>query len=120
MPQALLSWFQDFSYVRTRGVSDFQSPLSCVVTAGGDCDSLGMAYVIVLRRLGFDAILLVSTKYSHAMAALDMPGPGARFTYEGKAYLVAEMTEKVNIGLIAKNMADPAFWVPVAFGRPVK
>jgi hypothetical protein len=54
------------------------------------------------------------------MAALDMPGPGARFTYEGKAYLVAEMTEKVNIGLIAKNMADPAFWVPVAFGRPVK
>jgi hypothetical protein len=79
-----------------------------------------MAYVILLRRLGFDAILMVSTKYSHAMVGVDIPGPGARYTYEEKAYLVAELTAKVDIGLIDQNMADPAFWVPVAFGGPVK
>jgi hypothetical protein len=119
-PRALLSWLQDFSYSRTGGISDFQSPLSCMVTLAGDCDSLGMAYVILLRRLGFDAILMVSTKYSHAMVGVDIPGPGARYTYEEKAYLVAELTAKVDIGLIDQNMADPAFWVPVAFGGPVK
>jgi hypothetical protein len=79
-----------------------------------------MAYIILLRHLGFEAILLVSEKYSHALAAVDVPGEGARFDFEGKRYLVAELTKKIAIGLIAKDMADPAFWLPVALGRSAK
>jgi hypothetical protein len=79
-----------------------------------------MAYIILLRQLGFDAILLVSEKYNHAMAAVDIPGEGARFDFEGKGYLVAELTGKAAIGLIDKEMADPAFWLPVTLGHPVK
>ncbi|MDR3200083.1 MAG: hypothetical protein LBT68_01380 [Spirochaetales bacterium] len=119
-PAALLSWFQGFSYFRAGGVADFQSPLECVLDSAGDCDSLGMAYIILLRQLGFDAILLVSEKYNHALAAVDVPGEGARFDFEGKRYLIAELTDKVAIGLIGKGMADPAFWLPVALGHPVK
>ncbi|MCL1818631.1 MAG: hypothetical protein FWG35_06845 [Spirochaetaceae bacterium] len=119
-PGALLSWFQGFSYNRTGTLSDFQSPLDCILTSTGDCDSLGMAYIILLKHLGYDAILLVSEKYSHAMAAVDIPGDGARFTFENKAYLVAELTRQVAIGRISRDMADPAFWLPVALGSPVK
>jgi hypothetical protein len=120
LPAALLSWFQGFSYSRTGTFSDFQSPLDCVLSSTGDCDSLGMAYIIILRQLGYDAILLVSEKYAHAMAAVDIAGEGARFTFEGKRYLVAELTDKVAIGRINQNTADPAFWLPVALGHPIK
>ena len=90
-----------------------------MLSRSGDCDSLGMVYVLLLRRLGFDAVLLVSSKYSHAMAGVDVPGKGARIAYEGKNYLVAELTDKVELGLIDQTMADPAGWIPVAFERPV-
>jgi hypothetical protein len=119
-PAALLSWFQGFSYSRTATLADFQSPLDCVLSSSGDCDSLGMAYIIILRQLGFDAILLVSEKYSHAMAAVDVPGEGARFDFAGKRYLVAEMTDSVPIGRINKNMADAEAWLPVALGHQVE
>jgi hypothetical protein len=119
-PAALLSWFQDFAYSRPDNFSGFQPPLDCIFTAKGDCDSLGMAYIIILRQLGFDAILLVSEKYSHALAAVDIPGEGARFDFEGKRYLVAEMTAKTAIGFINKNMTNLSFWLPVALGHPVK
>ena len=72
-PASLLAWFQDFSYTRTGSLADFQSPLACVLSSTGDCDSLGLAYVILLHQLGYNAILMVSSEYSHAMAAVDIP-----------------------------------------------
>jgi hypothetical protein len=119
-PAAVLSWFQGFSYSRTATLSDFQSPVDCVLGSSGDCDSLGMAYIIILRQLGFDAILLVSEKYSHALAAVDVPGEGARFDFGGKRYLVAELTRKVALGRISREMANAAFWLPVALGHQVE
>jgi hypothetical protein len=79
-----------------------------------------MAYIIILRQLGFDAILLVSEKYSHALAAVDVPGEGARFDFGGKRYLVAELTRKVALGRISREMANAAFWLPVALGHQVE
>ena len=49
------------------------------------------------------------------MAALDIPGEGARIEFEGKSYLVAELTDQVGIGLINKTMADPTQWIPIPF-----
>jgi hypothetical protein len=120
IPAALLAWFQGFSYNRTATLSDFQSPVDCVLSSSGDCDSLGMAYVIILRQLGFDAILLVSEKYSHAMAAVDVPGEGARFEFRGRRYLMAELTGKVALGRINRDMANADFWLPVALGHQVE
>ncbi len=119
VPAVLLAWFQEFSYARTGTLSDFQSPLSCVLTRSGDCDSLGMAYVILLEHWGYDAILLVSAEYSHAMAGVDVPGDGARYIHDGKGYLTAELTDRVGMGLVGAKVADPAKWIPVPFGRPV-
>ena len=112
-PHELLAWLQGFDYVRTGGLSDFQPPLLCLATASGDCDSLALTYVILLHHLGFDAILMASDRYAHALAAVDVPGPGARFPFEGRQWLVAELTAEVPLGRIAAEMADPAGWIGV-------
>jgi hypothetical protein len=112
-PLAILSWIQGFTYQRTGTLSDFLSPVTSLVTAAGDCDSRAMLYDLLLDHLGVDSILLVSTRFSHALAGVHLDRPGASFTFEGRKYLVAEMTEKVGIGMIAKDMADGAAWIPM-------
>jgi hypothetical protein len=91
-----------------------------LVSSSGDCDSLGLLYVLLLHSFEIDAILLVSEAYSHALGAADIPGEGARFTVEGTGYVVAEMTEKVALGLIAADMADPSGWIPVFFPETIR
>ncbi len=113
----LLSWLQDFTYARTGTIADFSPPLAALRDYAGDCDSLGLLYVILLKYYGIDSILMVSAEYSHSMAAVDIPGTGARFTFKGKKYLVAEMTEKVAIGQINAAMADPAKWLGIELNK---
>jgi hypothetical protein len=112
-PREILSWLQGFEYERTGGLSDFRAPLSCVAGSVGDCDSLALTYVILLHHLDFDAIVMVSDRYAHALAAVDVPGPGARYEFEGRQWLVAELTDEVELGQIAADMADPAGWIGV-------
>ena len=111
----LLSWLQKFSYSRTGTIADFSPPLTALKDYSADCDSLGVIYIILLKRLGIDAILMVSSEYSHSMAAVDIPGKGARFPFNGKKYLVAEMTKDVSIGQINAKTADPAKWMGIEF-----
>ena len=110
----LLTWLQGFSYLRTGTVSDLQSPLQTLLTATGDCDSLGLLYCIILDYLGIESILLVSNEYAHSIVGVDVPGEGARFQYEETSYLVAELTDQVEIGLIDRTMADPGKWIPIS------
>jgi hypothetical protein len=113
-PVVLLSWVQGFTYQRTGTLSDFLSPISCVSTAAGDCDSRAILYDMVLDHMGIDAIILVSTKYSHALAGVRVDRPGAAFAFKGAKYLVAETTADVAIGMIAKDMADGSAWIPMS------
>lgn len=115
IPQELLSLLQAFTYERKASLSDLESPLEAALSAKGDCDARALIYVILLRYWGYDSILLVSSTYQHAMAALDIPGEGARIEFEGKLYLVAELTDQVRIGLINRTMADPTQWIPIPF-----
>ena len=93
----------------------FPPPLTALKDYSADCDSLGIMYIILLKRLGIDAVLMVSSEYSHSMAAVDIPGNGARFPFNGKKYLVAELTKDVPIGQINARMADPAKWLGIEF-----
>ncbi len=113
MPAEILAWLQGAEYRRTPSLSDLMSPSACLVDFAGDCDSLGITYAIVLHHLGFDAILMTSIEYAHAMVAVDIPGEGARFPFEGRQWLVAELTEEVAIGQIARDMSDIGGWIGV-------
>ena len=117
IPQLLLSWVQQYTYEKIGTLSDMISPLACAALATGDCDARALLYVILLHYFDIDAILLVSSEYSHSVAGVDLEGKGARFILGGESYLVAETTEQIALGLIAKDMADPAGWIPVIFTR---
>ena len=113
VPHVLLAWLQEFAYRRVGGDADVQPPLSSLITGSGDCDSLGVVYAALLHHLGYNAILMVSHEYGHAMVGVDIDGAGARFEYDGTAYLVAELTADVSMGQIDRSMADPAGWIGV-------
>jgi hypothetical protein len=115
LPEKLLYWIQTFEYARTNTFSDLLAPIASAVRATGDCDARGLLYVILLRYFGIDSILLVSSQYQHSVVGVDTPGKGARYTYDDKNYLIAETTDRVSIGLIPQEMANPKGWVPVEF-----
>jgi hypothetical protein len=115
MAVKLLSWLQGFEYGSSGTFSDLMSPLTSIVTEKGDCDSLSLAYLILLKHFDIEGILLVSEVYSHAMAAVNVEGPGISFPYGEEEYLVAELTKEVDLGLIASDMIDFSKWQPVAF-----
>jgi hypothetical protein len=115
IPRLLLSWLQSFKYDRTGTLSDLLCPIAGAVSQSGDCDSRALVYAILLDYFGIDAILMVSSEYSHALAAVDTSGEGARFFHDGKQYLIAELTEQVALGMIAADMADSSKWLGVSF-----
>lgn len=120
IPHELLAWLQDFEHYQTESLARLLSPIAALHQERGDCDSLGLTYVILLHHLGFDAILLISTEYAHAVAGVNVACSGWRYPFEGKSYLAAELTAAVALGLIDQTMADPGGWIPVAFTDPVR
>jgi hypothetical protein len=113
----VLAWVQGFTYERDFAGIDFVPPLTAAFERRGDCDSRAMVMAIILERVGVDCVLMISREYSHAMLAVDVPGGGQRFTYNGKAYLVAETTAKVGIGMIDSTQADFSKWLGVDLGE---
>ncbi|MBN2444540.1 MAG: hypothetical protein JXJ04_24475 [Spirochaetales bacterium] len=111
---AILSWLQDFTYTRTETLADFLSPLTAAFRHEGDCDSRAILYLILLHHMKADAVLFVSSKYSHSAVGIHydiLNQQGAFMEFEGKKYLYAELTAKVDIGKIAADVADPSGWV---------
>jgi hypothetical protein len=49
------------------------------------------------------------------MGLADLPGKGARFTWEGTQWLVAETTAPVSIGLIGENVSEISAWLGITF-----
>jgi hypothetical protein len=113
----LLAWTQGFRYERNPAGSDVVNPLTAAFEGRGDCDSRAVLLAILARHDNRDAILMLSVKHSHALAAFDLPGPGARFPHGGKGWLVGETTDDVALGLIDAGMADPKDWLAVEFPR---
>jgi len=116
LPHGLLAWVQGFSYSRTGTLADLQSPLSSALARMGDCDSRSLLYTMLLHHFKIDALLLVSARYSHSLAGVNVPGQGARVHFDDNSYLIAETTAQVDLGLIDRDMADPSGWIPVPLG----
>jgi len=116
LARRVLAWSQLFAYERDPEGTDFVPPLAAAFEARGDCDARAVAAAALLERLGIDAVLMLSREYSHAMLAVDVPGGGQRFAFDGKKYLVAETTAKVGLGMIAADQADWSKWMGVQLG----
>jgi len=119
LPQTVLTWLQKYKYDRKGGLTDISTPWQTLKEAAGDCDSKSLVYLALMEQLGVNGILMVSAPYSHGMAALDLPGQGAHYGFDGKDWLVAELTDTVNLGMIASDKADPSQWIGVdLWGKP--
>ena len=116
--EILLSWLQDYEYGSSNSFSDLLAPISVIVKRTGDCDALGMVYCHFLDKMGIPSLLMVSHVYSHAMAAVYLNREGAGFEYGNRKFIVAEMTKKIDIGMISRDMADINKWIVIAPGEP--
>ncbi len=113
----ILAWVQSFRYERDPSGIDFVDPLTAAYEGRGDCDSRALVMAMLLERRGIDTILMLSRDYAHAMAGIDVPGGGQRFPFAGKAWLVAETTARVGLGMIAASQADWKKWIGVELGE---
>lgn len=113
----VLAWVQGFTYERDVSGLDFVPPFAAAFERRGDCDSRALVMAIILERMGIDCLLMLSREYSHAMLAVGVPGGGQRFPFEGRGYLVAETTARVEIGVIDVSYADFSKWLGCDLGE---
>ena len=118
--KALLEWIQDFTYTRDENGADFLNIPAVCTDRSGDCDSRALLMSVILQHFNIDSILMIAPEQKHAVAAVDCTGDGARFTHNGKRYLIAETTAKVALGQIAQDLADPRLWFAVDWYVPPK
>ncbi|MDR1302255.1 MAG: hypothetical protein LBK43_07270 [Treponema sp.] len=114
LAEKALGWVQSFTYERDFLGSDFVNLVSAAVEGRGDCDSRALLWALLLEQANIPAAIMVSPHYSHAMGLADLPGTGARFTLNNKAWLVAETTSSVALGRISARMNETQYWLGVA------
>jgi len=113
--QRVLTSIQNFSYERDLTGSDFLNLVSLVSEGSGSCDNRSLLYIMILARANVRGAMMLSHYYSHAMALLDLPGTGSRVGSHDVMWLVAETTDKIDIGLIAQEISDMQHWFAVVF-----
>lgn len=113
--QKALDFVQGFHYERDLSGSDIVNMVSAVVQRRGDCDCRSLLWAMILSQADIRSAIMLSLQYSHAMGLADIEGTGARFEAYGTKWLVAETTDKVDIGLIAQDMSDTQYWFGIIF-----
>ncbi|MBX5484242.1 MAG: transglutaminase domain-containing protein [Myxococcaceae bacterium] len=114
----VISFVQQIPYAIPKDQPFEVLPAPLVVAEGrGDCDSKAVLGVMLLRRLGIPAVLLVSEPLAHAAVGVGLPGPGLAISYRGRPYLYAEVTSKGwPIGEAAPDVNKPRLWRAVWVG----
>jgi len=114
--QKVLSFTQAFKYERNLdGGSDFINLVTSVTEGRGDCDSRSMLFALIVANANIKSGIMLSHYYSHAMGLVDISGDGARFEAHQTKWLVAETTDKIDIGLIDQELSDQQYWFAVLF-----
>jgi hypothetical protein len=113
----LLDWLQGFSYGSTDGFSDLLAPSTACASGTGDCDSLALALIILMDGYGVDGRILISYQAAHAVAALDLPGKGLRYSEGEDSWLVAELTSRLPLGVLPERLDGVDDWFSIDFDQ---
>ena len=86
----------------------------------GDCDTKSLFLVLLLRECGFNAVVLDSYRYHHAMAGVSVPGiDGSAVEFQGRSYYVVETTYPPwNVGQLPQQYSDLQYFVPIDPAEP--
>lgn len=92
----------------------FYPPITSIMYNLGDCDTKSLLIAMIFEDLGYDAVMMYSSKYLHAMAAVNINGTGEYIEYKGKKYYIMETTAKGwKLGMLPDEMNDLRYWHPI-------
>ena len=87
------------------------SPYDFLHTLYGDCDTRSVLLFVLLQKMGFDPMIVVSDEYAHAMLALNIPAQGDYLKYAGKKYYFWETTAQGwSIGMLPPDTNNKNYW----------
>jgi len=87
------------------------SPYEFLHTLYGDCDTRAVLLYVLLRKMDFDPMIVVSNEYAHAMLALNIPAQGEYLRHNGKKYYFWETTAKGwSIGMLPPDTNNVNYW----------
>lgn len=88
-----------------------QAPAEFMYNLQGDCDTRALFCFTVLDHYGYDAAILISNYYSHAILGLSLPTTGDYKSYNGKRYYTWETTAKgFQLGQMAPDCGNMNYW----------
>jgi len=112
--QMLLNWVQTFEYKREStdtSKADFNNLPSVLQNQGSDCDSRSLLVAVLLKNMGLDTCIFLSSEFSHALVGVVLDKKQGQFieleTLNGKKkYLLGDTTIKDStFGTIAASQA---------------
>jgi len=87
------------------------SPYEFLHTLYGDCDTRAVLLYVLLQKMDFDPMIVVSNEYAHAMLALNIPAQGEYLRHNGKKYYFWETTAKGwSIGMLPPDTNNKNYW----------
>jgi len=87
------------------------TPTEFIMNFKGDCDSRSVFLYTVLKRYGYDVVILNSELYKHSIIGLNIPSSGVYKAYLGKRYYVWETTYPgFRIGMISPEVSNMNYW----------
>ncbi len=113
LTQILLTWVQNFEYLRIPLGTDFVSLNAIIAGKGSDCDSRALLLAVIMNQMRYDTMLFVSREYSHAFFGIAIEGPGARLSHNGTSYLLGETTAPVALGLVPQEFSEISKWIGI-------
>ena len=88
-----------------------QAPAEFMYNLQGDCDTRALFCYTVLDHFGYDAAILISQYYAHAILGLAIPSTGASLSYRGKRYYTWETTAKgFQLGQMSPECNNMHYW----------
>jgi len=87
------------------------SPVEFCYTLKGDCDTRSVLLFTILTHYGYDAAVLYSREYAHAILGVNIPEGNDYLEFENKKYYVVETTaENWQIGNIPPENSNLNYW----------
>ena len=87
------------------------SPIEFLYSLAGDCDTRTVLLFTLLKKLGYDPIIVNSAQYRHSMLAVDVPTEGDYFEHNGRKFYFWETTAMGWLpGMLPPDMNNTDYW----------
>lgn len=87
------------------------SPVEFLYTLHGDCDTRTTLLYGLLNKFGYEAVVLISDQYAHAMLGVNVPSTGDYIRHKGRKFYFWETTNVGwRSGMLPNDMNNINYW----------